>query len=59
MVEYGADGKVWNAETLAPYLKDPKGVVKGTRMAFAGLKDDKDIADVIAYLATFSPAASN
>ncbi|MBC2771937.1 cytochrome c family protein [Rhizobium sp. AQ_MP] len=49
MVDYGA-GKVWDEATLAAYLENPRGVVKGTRMAFAGLKDPKEIADVIAYL---------
>ena len=50
MIEFGADGKVWDVETLTTYLKDPKGVVKGTKMAFPGLKKDDDIEDVIAYL---------
>jgi cytochrome c len=43
---------VWDAETLDPYLEDPRGVVKGTRMAFPGLKDAGERADVIAYLET-------
>lgn len=43
-------GIVWNEETIAAYLKDPRGYVKGNRMAFAGLKKDEDIANVIAYL---------
>ncbi|MDH6234411.1 cytochrome c [Mesorhizobium soli] len=54
MKEAGQKGLVWSNETLTTYLKDPKGMVKGTKMAFAGLKDDKDIADVIAYLDQFS-----
>lgn len=49
MVEWGS-GKVWDDATLAAYLADPKGVVKGTKMAFAGLKKEAQIADVIAYL---------
>lgn len=55
MVDFGA-GKVWDDALLTTYLADPRGVVKGTRMAFAGLKDPKDVADVIAYLKTFSTA---
>jgi cytochrome c len=54
MKEAGQKGLVWSNETLTTYLKDPKAMVKGTKMAFAGLKDDKDIADVIAYLDQFS-----
>ncbi len=50
MKAFGADGKIWDDATLDAYLADPKGVVKGTKMAFAGLKDAQDRADVIAYL---------
>jgi cytochrome c len=58
MIDFGA-GKVWDEALLTSYLADPKGVVKGTKMVFAGLKGDKgpaDIANVIAYVKTFSPA---
>jgi cytochrome c2 len=51
MVEAGAGGLVWNEETLDGYLADPKGMVKGTKMAFAGLKSEEDRQAVIAYLA--------
>jgi cytochrome c len=46
----GAEGMVWDEANLAAYLKDPKGFIAGNKMAFAGLKDDADIANVIAYL---------
>ena len=49
-----SSGIVWNEETLDAYLKAPKKYVKGTRMAFAGLKKDADRANVIAYMKTFS-----
>ena len=55
MKEYGA-GKVWDEAALATYLVAPRNVVKGTTMAFAGLKKPEDIADVIAYLK--DPAAA-
>ena len=45
-----SSGIVWNAETLKPYLADPKAVVPGGKMAFAGLKKKDDIENVIAYL---------
>lgn len=45
-------GLTWDEETLASFLKKPKDLVKGTKMAFAGLRKDDQIADVIAYLAT-------
>jgi len=53
MKEYG-EGKVWDDETLGAYLAAPRKEVKGTRMAFAGLRKDEEIADVIAYLSQYS-----
>ena len=50
MIEFGADGKVWDVETLTLYLKKPKDLIKGTKMAFAGLKKDTDLENIIAYL---------
>lgn len=50
MVEFGADGKVWDVETLTLYLKKPKDLIKGTKMVFAGLRKDKDLDNIIAYL---------
>ena len=54
MVEAGEGGLVWDEASLTTYLHDPKAMVKGTKMAFAGLKKDEEIADVIAYLKQFS-----
>lgn len=54
MVEMGEGGLVWNDETLAEFLSKPKDYVKKTKMSFAGLKKDDDIAAVIAYLKSFS-----
>jgi cytochrome c len=42
-------GVTWNEETIAAYLADPRGYIKGNRMALAGLKEE-EIADLIAYL---------
>ncbi|MBR9864460.1 MAG: cytochrome c family protein [Rhodobacteraceae bacterium] len=44
-------GIVWTPETLTQYLHKPKDFVPGTKMTFAGLKKDKDINDLLAYLA--------
>ena len=54
MVEAGEGGLVWDDANLTAYLRAPKEVVKGTKMAFPGLKKDDDIANVIAYLTQFS-----
>lgn len=43
----------WDEETLTTYLANPRKAVKGTKMAFAGLKKEDDLEDIIAYLAQF------
>lgn len=45
-------GLVWDEATLTAYLKAPKKFLKGSKMAFAGLKKESDIKNVIAYLKT-------
>ena len=47
-------GIVWTPEVFAEYIKNPRAMVPGTAMAFAGLKKDADIANVSAYLAQFN-----
>ncbi len=54
MEAFGADGHVWDEETLSAYLEKPKDLVPKTRMAFAGLRKEDDREDVIAYLKQFS-----
>jgi cytochrome c len=46
-------GVTWDHETLKAYLKDPKGVVPGTRMIFWGLSDEEKLENLLAYLQTF------
>ena len=43
---------VWSAEVLERYLTNPKEVVPGTTMAYVGLKNATQRADLIAYLET-------
>ena len=45
---------VWDEASLDAYLEKPKAFIKGTRMAFAGLRKEADRANVIAYLKSFS-----
>lgn len=49
-----AKGLVWNVEMLSKYIDDPKSVVPNGKMVFAGLKDQDDRNDLIAYLKQFS-----
>lgn len=55
----GTDGVVWSFETLDAYIANPRALVTGTRMNFAGLDAPEDRADVIAYLRTFSDNPAN
>lgn len=49
-------GITWDEATFSEYIKDPKAKIPGTKMIFAGIKDDKKIKDLIAYLHTFDKA---
>ena len=42
--------KNWTFEEMNGYLKKPQSYIKGTKMAFAGLRKEKDRASVILYL---------
>ena len=42
--------KNWTFEEMNGYLRKPQSYIKGTKMAFAGLRKDKDRASVILYL---------
>ena len=44
-------GLTWDDATMRAWLADPRAVVKGTKMAFPGLKKEDDITDVIAWMA--------
>ena len=54
MVEAAQAGVVWDIETLSKFITKPRSVVNGSNMSFTGLRDPDDVANVIAYLATFS-----
>jgi cytochrome c len=45
----------WDEATFREYIKDPKAKVPGTKMTYAGVKDDKKIDDLIAFLKQFGP----
>ncbi|MEB3042525.1 MULTISPECIES: c-type cytochrome [Rhizobium] len=50
----GEGGLIWDETVLREYLHNPKAKVKGTKMAFVGVKDEKEITDLIAYLKQYS-----
>ena len=49
-------GLTWDEATFRDYIKDPKAKIPGTKMIYAGLKDEKRIEDLIAYLKQFDPS---
>jgi len=59
MLRAGADGLIWDHQTLDIYLTNPKSLISKTRMNFRGLKDGQDRADVMAYLRQFSDNPAN
>ncbi len=46
----------WTFDALNEFIKNPKAYVKGTKMAFGGIKNEAKRADLIAYLASLSDA---
>jgi cytochrome c len=47
--------KVWTPENFTVYIKDPRGVTPGTKMVYAGLKDETQIKNLIAFLQQYGP----
>ncbi|KAG5920894.1 hypothetical protein E4U61_007388 [Claviceps capensis] len=48
-------GITWDDDTLFAYLENPKKYIPGTKMAFGGLKKEKDRKDLIAYVLRHTP----
>ena len=49
-----ANDKTWSIEHLTAYLHAPQKVVPGTKMSFAGIKNDKELADLMSFLITLN-----
>jgi cytochrome c len=46
-------GIIWDEATFREYIQNPKAKIPGTKMIYAGLKDEQRITDLIAYLKQF------
>lgn len=57
MKDFGTRNAAWTPELLGQFLKSPRAEVPGTKMTFAGLPDQGDIDNVIAYLQSQSGGA--
>ncbi len=49
-----AYGKTWTFEQMNGFLKKPQAYIKGTKMAFAGLKKEKDRASILLFMNQYS-----
>ena len=50
-----SSGITWSKETFTKYIHAPMQEMPGTRMAFVGIKNDGDVANLWAYLSQFGP----
>ena len=48
-----ASGITWSEAQFKEYIKDPKAKVPGTKMFFAGVKNEKEVNDLWAYISGF------
>jgi cytochrome c len=46
-------GIAWNEQTFEEYIKDPRARIPGTKMIFAGIKNEQQAKDIWAYLKQF------
>lgn len=46
-------GITWSKEQFLDYIKDPKAKIPNTKMVFAGIKNEKEAADLWAFLAQY------
>ncbi|HUI13358.1 MAG TPA: cytochrome c family protein [Xanthobacteraceae bacterium] len=51
-------GIVWNEATFKQYIKNPSAMVPGTKMPFAGIKEQQRIDDLWAYLSQFDASGN-
>jgi cytochrome c len=47
-------GFVWNEATFKQYIANPRAMIPGTKMPFAGIKDSQKINDLWSYLKQFN-----
>jgi cytochrome c len=46
-------GITWNKQVFLEYIKEPNAKIPGTKMVFAGIKNEKEANDLWAYIAQF------
>jgi cytochrome c len=53
-----SSGLAWDEATFTEYTRDPRAKAPGTKMVYAGLKDEQRMRDLIAYLKQFDAAGA-
>src|ERR1700760_1652964 len=48
-------GITWNEAEFKVYIKDPKAKIPGTKMTFAGIKNENEVNNLWAYVSSFGP----
>jgi cytochrome c len=46
-------GITWNKDQFLEYIRDPKAKIPGTKMVFAGIKNEKEANDLWAFLSQY------
>jgi cytochrome c len=46
-------GITWNEAEFKDYIKDPKAKIPGTKMTFAGIKNEKEVNDLWAFISQY------
>lgn len=53
-----SSGLTWDEATFVEYIRDPRAKIPGTKMVYAGLKDEQKVKDLIAFLKQFDAAGN-
>ena len=48
-------GITWSESVFKEYIKDPRAKIPGTKMVFAGIRNEQEVNDLWAYLKQFGP----
>jgi cytochrome c len=51
-------GITWNEQTFKEYIKDPRAKIQGTKMIFPGIKNEKEVDNLWAYISQFKADGS-
>jgi cytochrome c len=51
-------GITWNEQEFKDYIQDPRAKIKGTKMVFAGIKNETEITNLWAYLKQFDASGN-